>query len=147
MVMHDFKLLLHQMKLRREALQNASMKSNDSINENFDQEISSSPLIPEVTEIVTRSRKITHKTVKKKSSKTVKKKKSSKSKKNLNRRILKLIKTPKLSVPKIISSNIEKQSLRKATKQKKLREHKCKRCDVKFDTKVMCIDDFIQRLP
>lgn len=115
------------------------MKSNDSINENFDLEISSSPLIPEVTEIVTRSRKITHK--------TVKKKKSSKSKKNLNRRILKLIKTPKLSVPKIISSNIEKQSLRKATKQKKLREHKCKRCDVKFDTKVMCIDDFIQRLP
>lgn len=131
MVMHDFELILHEMKLRRESLQNAPVKYNDSIDGDFDNpEVANSPVDAKVTVTVARSRKIARKTVKRKSSKT---------KKNVNRRILKLLKTSKLNVSKSIASSIGKNTLRNKSKEKKLREHKCKRCDVKFDTKVITL--------
>lgn len=103
MVMHDFKLLLHQMKQQREALQNAPVKLNDASDD--DRDIIGSPTNSEVND-----------TRRKNTLKTGKKNKSLKREKNVQRRILKLLKT----------------------KEKKLRELKCNRCDNKFKNKVVC---------
>lgn len=137
MVMHDFALILNQMKLRKEALKNAASKYNESIDgDHDDRQGNSSPVHSEVSKpalkIAKKERKVSQNKGKK-----VSQKKTVHSSKTGNRKLQKILKTTNKSHKTNWTLSDTQTLKRLKSNVKKIRELKCRRCDVKFDTQVI----------